>query len=138
MESGRSGCGERRHDPGGQFVLPRFGSEREEGWTDFNDLHCAEGLEVVRAQVMAVVRPPAEGGWRDCLLRIKGGGLAAHMVNISLILQNDERWHGVLGYDEFSAKTMKLRTPPYGGGTGSGQIWTTCWRASGWPSSTVC
>ncbi|MDV7944358.1 toprim domain-containing protein, partial [Pseudomonas aeruginosa] len=30
---------------GGQFVLPRFGSEREEGWTDFNDLHCAEGLE---------------------------------------------------------------------------------------------
>ncbi|HCI4017903.1 TPA: conjugal transfer protein TraC [Pseudomonas aeruginosa] len=106
---------------GGQFVLPRFGSEREEGWTDFNDLHCAEGLEVVRAQVMAVVRPPAEGGWRDCLLRIKGGGLAAHMVNISLILQNDERWHGVLGYDEFSAKTMKLRTPPYGGGTGE---WT--------------
>lgn len=105
---------------GGRHVVPVFGAERADGWTDFNDLHCAEGLDAVRRQVMAVVRPPVSGGWHDQLLYSKSG-LISHMRNVALILENDERWVGVLGYDEFSGKCMKLRTPPYGGSPGE---WT--------------
>ena len=106
---------------GGQVVVPVFGSEREERWTDWNDLHCSEGLDAVRRQVLAVVRPAADGGWRELLYRTNSGGLMAHMINVSLILGNDERWGGVIGFNQFSSKTMKLRTPPYGGQPGE---WT--------------
>lgn len=103
---------------GGQVVAPIFSGEREIKWTDFNDLHCAEGLEAVRRQVLAVVRPPAAGGWRDQLARSDSGMLIAHMQNVELILSNDERWAGVIGFCSFSAKIVKLRVPPYGGDTG--------------------
>ena len=38
---------------GGQAVFPDFGHDRVEGWTDFNDLHQAQGLEAVRKCVTA-------------------------------------------------------------------------------------
>lgn len=103
---------------GGQVVWPIFSGEREVKWTDFNDLHCAEGLDAVRRQVLAVVKPPAAGGWRDQLARTESGMLIAHMQNVELILANDERWLGVIGFSSFSSKIIKLRVPPYGGGVG--------------------
>ena len=103
---------------GGQVVGPVFSGEREIKWTDFNDLHCAEGLDAVRRQVLSVVRPPAAGGWKDQLARTENGSLIAHMQNVELILGNDERWAGVITFSAFSSKIVKLRTPPYGGGTG--------------------
>jgi putative DNA primase/helicase len=103
---------------GGQVVTPIFSVEREAKWTDFNDLHCAEGLEAVRRQVLAVVKPPAAGGWKDQLARTENGMLIAHMQNVELILGNDERWAGVIGFSAFSSKIVKLRAAPYGGGTG--------------------
>jgi putative DNA primase/helicase len=95
-----------------------FPSEREDKWTDFNDLHVAEGLDAVRRQVLAVVRPPAAGGWKDQLARSESGTLIAHMQNVELILAHDERWAGVISYCAFSSKIVKLRAAPYGGGTG--------------------
>ncbi|MCF5806046.1 VapE domain-containing protein [Pseudomonas tremae] len=103
---------------GGQVVAPIFSVERHDKWTDFNDLHVAEGLEAVRRQVLAVVRPPAAGGWKDQLARSENGALIAHMQNIELILGNDERWAGVISFSAFSSKIVKLRAAPYGGGTG--------------------
>ncbi|MFC3944307.1 conjugal transfer protein TraC [Pseudomonas gingeri NCPPB 3146 = LMG 5327] len=103
---------------GGQVVPPVFSGDREDKWTDFNDLHCAEGLDAVRRQVLAVVRPPAAGGWKDQLARTENGMLIAHMQNVELILGNDERWAGVIGFSSFSSKIVKLRAAPYGGGTG--------------------
>jgi putative DNA primase/helicase len=103
---------------GGQVVAPTFSGEREVKWTDFNDLHCAEGLDAVRRQVMAVVKPPAAGGWKDQLARTESGALIAHMQNVELILGNDERWAGVISFSAFSSKIIKLRAAPYGGGTG--------------------
>ncbi|POA21599.1 conjugal transfer protein TraC [Pseudomonas sp. FW300-N1A1] len=103
---------------GGQVVAPVFSLEREDKWTDFNDLHCAEGLEAVRRQVLAVVKPPAAGGWKNQLSRSENGSLIAHMQNVELILGNDERWAGVIGYSSFSSKIVKLRAAPYGGGVG--------------------
>ncbi len=103
---------------GGQVVLPVFTLSREDKWTDFNDLHCAEGLDAVRRQVMAVVRPSAEGGWRKQLRRTTTGTLVAHVVNVAMILGNDERWAGVIAEDIFSSKVMKRRATPYGGQAG--------------------
>ena len=103
---------------GGQVVGPVFSGEREIKWTDFNDLHCSEGLDAVRRQVLAVVKPPAAGGWKDQLARTENGSLIAYMQNIELILGNDERWAGVISFSAFSSKIVKLRTPTYGGGTG--------------------
>ncbi|MGH8331914.1 MAG: VapE domain-containing protein, partial [Pseudomonas sp.] len=103
---------------GSQVVAPIFSGEREAKWTDFNDLHVAEGLEAVRRQVLAVVKPPAAGGWKDMLARSESGALIAHMQNVELILANDERWAGVVSYSAFSSKIVKLRAAPYGGGTG--------------------
>lgn len=103
---------------GGQVVSPVFSGEREIKWTDFNDLHIAEGLEAVRRQVLAVVKPPAAGGWKDQLARTENGSLIAHMQNVELILGNDERWAGVIGYSVFSSKIVKLRSAPFGGGAG--------------------
>lgn len=103
---------------GGQVVAPIFSGEREDKWTDFNDLHVTEGLDAVRRQVLAVVKPPAAGGWKDMLARSESGALIAHMQNVELILGNDERWAGVIGYSVFSSKIIKLRAAPYGGGAG--------------------
>ncbi|MEE4677687.1 VapE domain-containing protein [Pseudomonas alliivorans] len=103
---------------GGQVVAPLFSTERHDKWTDFNDLHVAEGLDAVRRQVLAVIKPPAAGGWKDQLARSESGALIAHMQNVELILGNDERWAGVISFSAFSSKIVKLRAAPYGGGTG--------------------
>lgn len=100
---------------GGQVVFPVFSGERAEKWTDFNDLHVAEGLDAVRSLVMAVVRPAAQGGWREKLQRSDTGALIAHTYNVQLILGNDERWAGVIARDEFSVKIMKRKATPFGG-----------------------
>ncbi|HQR22635.1 MAG TPA: VapE family protein [Burkholderiaceae bacterium] len=57
-----------------------------------------------------------EGGspddWRRQLLH-KRGELALCTANIALILRNDERWQGVIAYDEFGQVTLKRERPPY-------------------------
>ncbi|HCA25242.1 MAG TPA: conjugal transfer protein TraC [Pseudomonas sp.] len=104
---------------GGSWVWPVFDGERDDKWTDFNDLHVAEGMDAVRRQVMAVVRPSsADGGWQEHLHRSNTGALVAHVVNVSLILSNDPRWQDVIAEDIFSSKTVKRRATPYGGQAG--------------------
>ncbi|MEH6564627.1 MAG: VapE domain-containing protein [Halopseudomonas sp.] len=103
---------------GGQTVVPRWLGERGDKETDFNDLQQSAGLDEVNRQVMAVVRPAAAGGWKDKLQRAESGALHPHAYNVQLILGNDERWQGVIAFNEFSSKILKRRTPPYGGAPG--------------------
>lgn len=58
----------------------------------------------------------ASAAWRQTLLYTKHGELAACLSNVHDILLNSRQWSGVLGFDEFAARTMKLRPPPYFGG----------------------
>lgn len=44
----------------GIVVAPDFGAERPDGATDFNDLHCARGLQEVRRQVWRALESPAD------------------------------------------------------------------------------
>lgn len=53
-----------------------------------------------------------KGDWYDYLLR-KNGAIVPCLANIYDILVNDEHWKGVLAYDEFSQRVMKLKKPPY-------------------------
>lgn len=103
---------------GGQVVLPIFDNDREAGWTDFNDLHCAEGLDVVRRQVFAKVRPSTDIGWQEKFLCTAKGAILAHPFNVGLILGNDARWKGVIAFDAFASKIIKQRTAPFGGRAG--------------------
>lgn len=102
---------------GGAVAVPIFDSNREIKWTDFNDLHCSEGLEAVRRQVLAVVRPASDETWLSLLHRSKSG-LISHPTNVALILGNDKRWQGCIAEDTFSSKTVIRRTTPYGGKPG--------------------
>lgn len=106
---------------GGRVVYPVFGGERDDKWTDFNDLQLAEGIDAVRRQVLAVVRPSADASWQAHLHRTSQGALVPHAVNVTLILENDERWKGVIGEDLFAGRTVKRRATPYGGRAGE---WT--------------
>lgn len=58
--------------------------------------------------------PPSED-WQSRLIR-KRGEVAACVANVFDILMNDPQWAGVLGFDEFAQRTMKLKPPPYDGG----------------------
>ena len=60
--------------------------------------------------------PEPEDDWSAQLVRIKGGNLASHPVNVSTILRNDSTWRGVVSFDEFSNRVVKRAPPPYAHG----------------------
>lgn len=60
--------------------------------------------------------PEPDDDWSAQLVRIKGGNLASHPVNVSTILRNDSTWRGVVSFDEFSNRVVKRAPPPYAHG----------------------
>ncbi|WP_177198139.1 VapE domain-containing protein [Nitrosomonas communis] len=57
---------------------------------------------------------------------------ASCLSNVYDILEHDKQWQGVLGYDEFAYRTMKLKAPPFVGGkegewTGDDDVQTAMW-----------
>lgn len=53
-------------------------------------------------------------------------------ANIDLILRYDPEWRGVLAYDEFSYRIIKLRPPPFPGGTAGPWEETDATKAGVW------
>lgn len=103
----------------GQVVFPAFKDPTKKN--DFNDLHAAEGLDVVAAQLQKAFAPllPADADnqrqpWRRDLVW-GDDGLKVTKHNMILILENDQPWKGVLAYDEFARQVVKRSAPPYGG-----------------------
>lgn len=157
------------------MVVPLFpvAADRQDKWTDFNDLHLAYGIETVRPQIAEALatlvagceaalasesnstpeQPDGDGGppadqfvgpdnmvgsgssgeppntgappepppvemWRMRLQRSPTtGNVKPTMHNAFLYLTNDPAWEGVLGYDLFAETVVKLKPPPYEGGT---------------------
>lgn len=64
---------------------------------------------------------PRGRDWRDQLLR-QNGGKKDCRENVFLVLQHHPRLQGLVGYDEFSHRVMKLKTPPWDSEPGE---WTT-------------
>lgn len=127
---------------GGLVAVPVFSGERG---TDWNDLHFAEGIDIVRAQLQAALEappaPPPQGTlredrpkraqarsvpsgraaepddpWTARLRTTKDGELKPDIFNVVTILVHDPRWRGVLGYCDFSYRVVKRRKPPFSQG----------------------
>lgn len=114
----------------GILAVPRFVSSAPDRGTDWNDLHCTEGRDSVRAQLESLLStagtppPPAtpEGSiiqgdfpgneWRQRLQRTEKGSVRATAFNTRIILENDPSWRGVLGWCEFSHTVQKRQPPP--------------------------
>ena len=59
---------------------------------------------------------PPDESWRDNLLWSKGE-LSDCLANVYDILANAKPWQGVLGFNEFSLRAVKLKPPPYANAT---------------------
>jgi len=66
------------------------------------------GPELVLADIAAV----EYGDWHMRLIRDDNGDPRACYENIRLMLEHSPEWEGVLGYNEFSAAHMIMKTPP--------------------------
>lgn len=128
---GRTKAAEAAQRIQGEIALPVFASPLDAG-TDFNDLHVAEGLDAVRACLLspqAALRaepqeeaparseprgeePAEDSRWQDVLTRTKTGEIKPDIYNVTLVLENDRAWQGVLGYCDFSYRIVKRRAPP--------------------------
>jgi putative DNA primase/helicase len=54
-----------------------------------------------------------KAGWVARLARNDKLALLPVVDNVVAILLNDERWAGVIGFDEFAGRVMKLKPPPF-------------------------
>lgn len=53
--------------------------------------------------------------WQALLIR-KSGDLVACLANVHDIIANSHEWKGVIAFDEFAQRVVKLKPPPYPGG----------------------
>lgn len=60
-------------------------------------------------------------GLRTALLRTSDGGTKACRENVAICLQMHPELAGLVGFDEFAHKVVKLRVPPWGGVQGEWQ-----------------
>ncbi len=86
------------------------------------------------ASAAAVAGAP---GWRKALLCTTKGDLVCCLANVYDILLHSGVWAGVLGFDEFAQRTVKLKAPPYFGGergewTGADDSRTAIWLSRVW------
>ena len=130
---------------GGRLVCPRF-AERGNRFSDFNDLHCAEGIDAVRAQLTAVPeieqKPNKKNGPSsdDGRLNTGGGGddgdgpvrlhfpyrddkhnIKGIRENVYFALNADPALAELVRLNEFSHRLDKTRPAPWGGAAGK---WT--------------
>jgi predicted P-loop ATPase len=62
----------------------------------------------------AVLRRKKQPDWTDQLILDKDGKIVAILANLILILKQAPAWRGVLGYDEFAARVVIRKRPPWG------------------------
>lgn len=60
--------------------------------------------------------------WVKYLLR-KNGDIQPCLANVVDIIENDDRWKGVLAFDEFAQRVVKLKSPPFWNGKGTIGEW---------------
>ena len=62
----------------------------------------------------ATLRRGKPSDWTDQLILDKDGKIIANLANLILILREAPKWRGVLGYDEFAARVVIRKRPPWG------------------------
>ena len=125
----------------GYMAVPVFKNRTDQGWTDFNDLHSNEGLDVVKKQLDAIINANLSKddsydiSWLTRFSMTQQGDIKADINNTRLVLENDVRWKGVLGFSNFSYAVEKIKPPPFNNNSETGE-WTDadtarlrCWLA---------
>jgi hypothetical protein len=80
----------------------------------------------------------ADDYWEKNLEHNERQRIIASLRNVFLILTRDDRWEGVLGFDEFSNQVVKRKPPPFERGeAGRGATSTICAPCSGSHSTTA-
>ena len=85
----------------------------------------------------AEIDPQAAHDWKKRLLYTKQGELNVCVMNVHDILMHMPAWQGVIAFDEFAQRTVKLKPPPYYGGKvgeweGVDDTRTTMWLSRTW------
>jgi predicted P-loop ATPase len=62
----------------------------------------------------AVLRRGKQPDWSDGLILDVDGTIVANLANLILFLRESPRWRGVLGFDEFNARVVIRKSPPWG------------------------
>jgi len=83
-----------------------LGEDADCDMPDIDDLPPVENYDDENA-----AREPAKL-WLKRLKRNDRGNITPCAFNLHMIFSNDARWHGVLGYCEFSYRIIKLKKPP--------------------------
>lgn len=107
---------EARKIDGVYAVLPDFtGYDTAIKPTDFNDLFRLGGQAAVKGQIenYKTSGDVTKKRWQETLQRSDRGILYPIVSNIAKILSNDSAWAGVIGWDTFALKMVKLKKPPY-------------------------
>lgn len=81
-----------------------------------------DGGDLPPAQAESSMEEP-DVPWRSLLKKNDEGIPKAIIANAYLVLTHHPAWRGVLAYDEFSCNMVKLKAPPYSGGTTG--LWST-------------
>lgn len=70
------------------------------------------GVEIKPKRPPKPQPPGASAPWHTLLRMTDKGGVATSMGNVTLILERDARWQGVLGYDARFGEVRMMRKPP--------------------------
>ncbi len=84
----------------GKYIVPHFSTARpddKKGPTDFNDLHCLEGLNAVRAQIETIL-PQRTGQHAPAARGVQHGGEGERLQARITIDEAAERYVGTYGY----------------------------------------
>jgi len=100
-------------------VKDSVGVEVFKAWIDHDNR-----LEIQAAAVNKIIKDRKEQrilnetkeGWHLKFILNDSGGIKADIANAKLVLDNDKRWQGVLGYCDFSYRIIKLKKPPFSNG----------------------
>ena len=86
-------------------------SRSQRGWprADLKD-RFAEWKKTHEAELRRGTQPD----WTDRLILNKNGTVIAILANVMLILREAPKWKDVLGYDEFNARVVIRKRPPWG------------------------
>lgn len=76
-----------------------------------------EIVEVRRARARAAKAARVKNEWEYRFSLTEKGEKKADIGNARLVLENDERWSGVISYCDFSYRVMKRCPPPFGEGS---------------------
>jgi hypothetical protein len=71
-------------------------------------------IELKKTRVEALRRANPSGHWTDQLITTKKGDVVPNLANLTTILRESPRWKGVLRFNEFAARVVIAKRPPWG------------------------